>query len=304
MLNILPTKLVKNSLFATAIGFLGILCWSTNPLAISHLNSIPPYQLVATILGVYSLITVLKLTLTREWRRLKIHPKHWIMSTVAFGGMQVSLLFAFKNAPPEHVELILYLWPIQSLILGALFLHEKISWIMIVPALTSLGGLALLVSAHSTDGTYAFVWQGYLLAFLAGLLWASFNVYSKHVGQIPHDLLGIAAGVASLLTWILHFFTEETVLPTLLEAGAIIYIAMAVNVIGYYFWVHAVRWGRFALLNTIANFTPTISVILLVSFGFASWSIELGLATLLVLGSCVASGILEAKRKSLRPVTA
>ena len=96
-------------------------------------------------------------------------------------------------------------------------------------------------------------------------------------------------GVAAIVMLFLHFNFEETAAITLKDFILIAIMGLTCHGVSYILWGIGVKKGNFKFLSVLAYANPILSVILLISFGYAELSQRVIIASMLVaLGGLIA----------------
>lgn len=275
---------------ATAIGFTAVLMWGALALFTTWSGHVPPFQLVAMCFSVAFALAAAKWLLYRE--NPAVHLRHraavWLLGVGGLFGYHFFYFMALRNAPAVEASLIAYLWPLLIVLLSALLPGERLRWWHVAGGLTGLLGAALLVSKGGRldfDSRYMI---GYLSAVACALTWSTYSVVSRRFGAVPTDAVGWFCAGAAVLGLLCHLAFERTVWP----AGAgqwLAVFALGLGPVGaaFFTWDHGVKRGNIRVLGASAYSAPLISTLLLIGFGQAAATWQVGLACLLIVGGAV-----------------
>jgi drug/metabolite transporter (DMT)-like permease len=200
---------------------------------------------------------------------------------------------SFKLAPPAQVDLIFYLWPIMAVLISPIILKERFSSRVLLASFLGLSSVLIIIIGEegtnllSINPDYI---KGYLMAFIGAISWALYNVLSRKVRQAPVEMMGVFFAGSSILSTISHVTSETFIMPTIEETGYIAIMGFTTFGIAYFAWDYGVKNGNFKLLKTGAYAVPLLSIGLLVIFGKAHPSIELAIATVLILIASIFAG--------------
>ena len=138
------------------------------------------------------------------------------------------------------------------------------------------------------DGRYAF---GYLAAFLAAVVWASYSVISRRFAGVPSEAVAGFCIAAAILSLLCHVAFEETVLPSSALEWSMVALLGAFPVgLAFFVWDHGVKHGNIQLIGTAAYATPVLSTLLLTLTGYGALGLTTAIACVLVtLGAIVAA---------------
>lgn len=236
-----------------------------------------------------SVLAVFYLTKFKRWH--KIPKPSWIWVVVICGIYINDILYftAFKMAPPAHIDLINYLWPILTICLTSLLPGEHFSQRHFIGAALGLLGVYLLLY-HELGSFQISYLPGYLVAFSAALVWSVYMLATRYVGEIPVEMIIIAAFFGTFCSWGIHSQLETFVPLTTLQWFLVISMGVGAHLVAYFCWQHGINRGNYRLLSVLAYFTAVLSVGILVIAGYAAPTKELYTAVILVvIGSLVAN---------------
>lgn len=278
---------------ATLFGMLAIILWSANALLTVQLKRIPSFELIAIIFGISSITSLLFIAFKNRWSRLKQPALVWAMGIFGIYFTNFGYITSFKLAPPAQVDLIFYLWPITAVLISPVILKEKFSGRALLASFLGLSSVLIIITGEEgTNLLYinpAYL-KGYAMAFMGAVSWALYNVLSRKVKQAPVEMMAVFFTGASLLSVVSHVTTETFVIPDIYEWGYISIMGFTTFGTAYFAWDYGVKNGNFKLLKTGAYAVPLLSIGLLVIFGKAHPTIELAVATALILVASIFAG--------------
>jgi drug/metabolite transporter (DMT)-like permease len=261
------------------LGFCALLMWSLMSLLMSELAAMPIFQMTACIFSTTFLVVAIRLTMKKQWGRVKQPLWIWILGSAGICGSDFCYIAAFKHVPPAHIDFIDYLWPFMIILLSSMLPKEKLTLPQIVGGLFCVLGVYFLLvasgkSLFSMNITYI---KGYAFALFGALAWSVYSIISRTLrARIPVEMYGMYAGIGAISSFSMHYRKEIWQVPSLYESSL---IALAgVFGLAYMLWDTSVRTGNFKLLNLLAYFTPIMSVTFLVLAGKQDFSLYLVLA--------------------------
>ena len=278
---------------ATAVGAVAILLWSTLALVTTMSRAIPTFEALAITFAIGALTVLVGFLLTEGPRGilagLKLWPaKAWALSIAGIFLYHALYFLSFRLAPVGPVTIINYLWPLLIVILAGLIPRgrTKLGWPQVAGGVIGFGGTVLLLGGPVETSGSAML--GYLSAFSCAFLWSLYSVLNNRIGapgSVP--MIGVCAAVAALGA-IGHVAAGETfVVPDMTTGISLLVLGAGPVGAAFVAWDHATKKGDVGLLGAISYATPPLSMILLVVAGAAPLSLELVLATLLVVGGAV-----------------
>lgn len=284
---------------ATAIGAISIGLWGTLALLTSLTEGrIPPFQLLAMTFSV-----AFGVMLLHWWRQgssglqyLRQPLLAWVLGIGGLFGYHFLYFLALANAPVAEANLLNYLWPLLIVVFASFLPNERLRVNQVVGSLIAIAGCWLLVGG-GTEGFKTQYLMGYLAAIGAAVIWATYSVASRLVKQVPTDAVGWFCGVTALLGWLCHFGWEPTVWPSnAMQWFSVLGAGLGPVGIAFFTWDYGVKHGNLPLLGVLSYFTPLISTLLLIVFGQAAFTWQVGAACgAIILGAWVASYKSKAK---------
>lgn len=264
----------------------------------------PIFQMTACIFSITFIVVALKLTMKKQWSRVRQPWWVWILGSAGICGSDFCYIAAFKHVPPAHIDFIDYLWPFMIILLSSMLPKEKLTFPQIIGGLFCVLGVYFLLVASgksllSMNITYI---KGYAFALSGALAWSIYSIVSRAVrSRIPVEMYGMYAGIGAVSSFSMHYRTEVWQTPSLYESSLIVLIG--VFSLAYMLWDTSVRTGNFKLLNLLAYFTPIMSVTFLVLAGKQDFSLYLVLACFWVIFGVVVGSMdweVSNKRKGNR----
>ncbi len=124
---------------------------------------------------------------------------------------------------------------------------------------------------------------GSAFALSAALAWGyySFYIKSNKIDSSEHQS-GLFAGPCSIFCLVLHLLTESTVVPSLSQVAAILYLGLVIMNFSLILWNRAITHGNFKRISLFPYLTPILSIFSLVALGKVEYSNYLVISALLV----------------------
>lgn len=271
---------MKSGLSALA----AVVLWSSLAALATLLPNVPPFLKTGLGLMLGSLIA---LPLVKfDLRRLRVNWKVLALGVYGLFGYHAALFIALQTAPSVQANLVNYLWPLLIVVLVPFFIPTaKLSLRISLAAVIGFAGAALAVISGGTgDGGFAI---GYLFALMAAVVWATYSLGTKVIGDFPTAAVGLFAFVAGGLAIMVHFLFET---PTTLSSTDWLLIgALAAGPLGaaFYFWDYAIKNGNPQQIGLLSFLTPLLSTTLLVVVSGAELSPLLALSAALILAGAI-----------------
>lgn len=273
---------------ATLIGFTAILMWSLLALLTAASGKMPPFQLSAICFLIGSLPGIFVLIARPDrMRHLRQPARVWITGILGLFGYHFLYFTALRNAPAVEASLIAYLWPLLIVTGSALLPGERLKWNHIAGTLLGLGGTALIVGRNGLafDSSYL---VGYGAAFLCAFTWAGYSLATRRFEAVSTDVVTGFCLATSILSLLCHLALETTVWPASgPEWLAVAGLGLLPVGAAFYVWDFGVKNGDIQILGAASYTAPLLSTLVLILSGFATPSLGIGIACLLVTGGAV-----------------
>lgn len=281
---------------ATLIGGVAVLLWALLALFTTWAGGIPPFQLLALAFAVAFAVSLVAVILKGGRLAVLRQPLGaWALGVGGLFGYHFFYFLALGNAPAVDASLIAFLWPLLIVVFSALLPGERLRWFHLVGAVMGLAGAALLVTKGGSVTFDARYTLGYLAAFACAFTWSSYSVANRRFGGVPTDVVTGFCGVVALLGALCHLAFETTVMPSATQWGAVVLLGLGPVGAAFFVWDYGTKHGNIQVLGAFSYAAPLLSTLLLIAFGQARATWEVGAACLLIVG-----GALLAAKELLR----
>lgn len=248
------------------------------------LTHIPPFLLTGIALIIGSM---------PAWPFVLRDPAQWRipLRTLALGvyglfAYHFLLFIALRNAPPVEANLVNYLWPLFIVVLSPVVLPGvSLRWPHVLAALLGFGGAAIaIVGGRELSGTLAW---GYVPAFAAALIWATYSLMTKRVAAFPTTAIGLFGLVSGVLSLACHAVLEPAV--ALAPRDWMLLAVLGLGPLGasFFLWDKALKLGDARHIGILSYITPLASTALLLVVSGQPFSASIGLATALIIGAAI-----------------
>jgi drug/metabolite transporter (DMT)-like permease len=260
---------------------LATFLWATNVLLGRLLNTqIGPFTLAASRFTIASLLYAAML----RWGtspsspspspQKLTHREGWLLAAMALTGVvgfPGLLYLSLHWTTASKAAMINGTLPLVTILLSALFLHEKIKSWHIWGSLISLTGVILIIGG----GTLALLKgnalnPGDMLVLLDSLLWGLYSVISRVVsrGRSALTITAISTWLGMPLLYLIALFEWRSQPPLITWSLAlwVIYIAIFPTCIGFFAWNEGVRLLGPTQSMAFYNLLPFFGVLLSVIF--------------------------------------
>ncbi len=276
---------------ATLIGLTAVLMWSFLSLLTVVSGEVPPFQLAAMAFAIGGALGALPLV-RGNTKVLRQPVAVWTLGVVGLFGYHALYFLALRLAPPAEAQLVNYLWPLLIVLFAALLPGERLRPHHVAGALLGLAGTVLLfIDRGGTTFALAYL-PGFAAAIGAAIAWATYSVLSRLFAAVPTAAVAGFCLATAALSGVCHLLFEDTRWPV----GAVQWLAVVALGIGpvgaaFYAWDIGVKHGDIRVLGAASYAAPLLSTGYLVLAGYATASLALAGAALLV----SAGGLLAAK---------
>jgi drug/metabolite transporter (DMT)-like permease len=278
---------------ATLIGLTAILMWSLLAALTVGTGKIPAFQLAAMTFAIGALVGSLTwIGRPDAIAALRQPALAWIVGVGGLFGYHALYFLALRFAPPAEAGLLNYLWPLLLVLFSSLLPGERLAPHHVIGALLGLVGTVLLFAASSGSGFAPGQLPGLIAAFVAAFVWAAYSVMSRRLKSVPTDAVAGFCAVTALLAAAVHEVVEVTVWPeTMGQWLAIIVLGVGPVGAAFYAWDIGMKRGDIRVLGAASYATPLLSTLFLILAGFATPSVSIAIAAVLIAGG----GLIAAK---------
>ena len=280
----------RGVLRATMVGASALAMWSALALFATGARGIPSFQLVTLCFSIAFLLALGRWLVRGESviSHLRLPRRAWLIGIGGLFGYHLLYFFALRMAPPVHVNLLNYLWPLFVVMLSALLPGERLRWWHVAGSVLGLIGAAILVRGDGSASIEAGQAWGYGMAFAGALTWGLYSLASRrYLSHVPTDAVGGFCLGTAVLALVCHLAVETWVWPTPGEWIAILALGLGPAGGAFFAWDYAVKRGDIRSLGGLSYGVPLLSTVLLVIFGFAEPSVSIAMACLLIAGGAV-----------------
>lgn len=279
---------------ATLAGVASILQWAFLPVLAKLAGDIPPFQITGLAFSIAFLMVLAKWTKEKSGTLSHFRLPLPLIGLGIWGifGFHFCYFFALQIAPPVDAFLIIQMWPLLIVLLAPSIAREPLKPYHLLGAAIAFTGVVCVVFAKGFTGFSPAYITGYTLAAIAAFTWAGYSVLSRRfASHMTSDVIGAFCGLSAALSFLCHGLFESW-LP-LTGFQWLIILLMGLGPVGsaFFTWNHGMKHGNIALLGILALGVPLLGTLLLISFGFGSFTSLTILATLLVVtGGAIGSG--------------
>lgn len=278
---------------ATLIGFAAILMWSLLSLLTVASGTVPPFQLAAMTFAIGGGLGAASWLFRPSAAQALRQPwQVWALGVGGLFGYHALFFFALRLAPPAEAQLVNYFWPLFIVLGSALLPDERLKSHHVIGALIALAGTVVLFLGRGGITFAGAYLPGFACAFGAAVAWAVYSVLSRRFAAVPTDAVAGFCLATAALAAVFHVAFEATHWPQTTGQWLAV-LALGIGPVGaaFYVWDIGMKRGDIRFLGVASYIAPLLSTAFLVLAGYASASLSLLVAAVLVAGG----GILAAK---------
>jgi drug/metabolite transporter (DMT)-like permease len=276
---------------ATLIGLTAVLMWSFLSLLTVMSGEVPPFQLAAMAFAIGGALGALVL-MRGNAKVLRQPVAVWVLGIAGLFGYHALYFLALRLAPPAEAQLVNYLWPLLIVLFASLLPGERLRLHHVAGALLGLAGTVLLfIDRGGTTFALAYL-PGFAAAVGAAIAWATYSVLSRLFAAVPTAAVAGFCLATAALSGLCHLVFEDTRWPANVVQWFAV-VALGIGPVGaaFYAWDIGVKRGDIRVLGAASYAAPLLSTGYLVLAGYATASLALAAAALLI----SAGGLLAAK---------
>ena len=282
-------RIESSTLFAA--GAIGL--WGALALLSVQLTQVPPFLLVGLALCIGGLCGV------THWREWRVPPTTFLLGCVGLFGYHFCLFMALRFAPALEANLINYLWPLLIVVLAPVLLPGmSLTARHLIGATLGLAGCVLIVLGKGTIGLSTRHALGYLLAFVAAVLWSSYSLLTRRVKPFHTGAIGGFCFASGLLALAAHAALEPSYQLKSIEWIWLLVLGAGPMGAAFFLWDAALKRGDARSIGTLAYITPLLSTTLLAVFGGGHLGWQAMAACVLILGGAmVGNGVVPLRMR-------
>ena len=252
-----------------------------------NLRGLPEMQIMSMVFLVAFAACSVSNTISGSWKKSLRAPVSTLVFLL-FGVIlqQIIYVCAVSNAPPAEVDVIVYIWPIVSILLSFIAFRTKFTMLQLVSVFLGIGAVALVMKGKVGFGNASI---GHYLALLSAILWGIYSVMASKLPKMDCSQFTFIFLVGFIIAFAYHTYFEKFVWPDVTQCCMIVYIGVLPNLAAYLLWTNAMQSKTASSLLIIAYSKPIASVTLLCIFGYVEASWALAAATIMVFVSGVLS---------------
>jgi drug/metabolite transporter (DMT)-like permease len=275
-----------------------ICLWGFQAAIVNRLSHLPPLFLIGVSLTLCGLFTI---PWIKTW---KVPLKTFLIGVGSLFGYHFLLFTSYQYADVVEANIINYLWPLFIVVFSPLYLkNSSLRAYHIVGAVLGMVGVWLII----TNGKLVIFgsnYFGYILAFLAALVWSNYSLITKRLPTFADTAVCGFCFFAGLIACAVYSSEANIVRSiinlTIKDWGYLLILAIGPMTIGLFTWSAALKRGDARIIGALSYLTPMLSTLFLVILNKnkLTW-ISFGAMCLIVLGAIIGSRDLFTRKNSL-----
>lgn len=207
-----------------------------------------------------------------------------LVGVIGVGGFNLALFNGLQYTSAANGALIMALSPLMTSIVNALLQREWLSRVQVFSLVGGLTGVLLVITNGSVQQLLHFsVNQGDVMIAAGMLAWSGYTICSQRVGHwlpvLPFTLLSMIAASVSMSVM---GFGRGDFEPWLELMGlspiafcSVLYIGIFATVLGYLFWINAVKKLGPAKASVFFNLVPVFAALTALAMGQSVTEIQM-----------------------------
>lgn len=259
---------MKNNRKSVILALLAIMLWSTVgsafKLTLNYLN----YTQIVLFSSLISLIFLAILIIATGKIKLVLNTPIRLIGKSAIMGFlnpfayYLILLKAYSLLQAQEAVSLNYTWPIVLVILSAVFLKQKMTWLNIVSLLVSFAGM-LVIATRGNFQSFEFSNPlGIGLALLSAFFWAGYWLLNLKDERNSEEKLFMNFLFGFIYTLIYSILTHNILLPESEAIVGVIYIGLFEMGITFVIWLNALKYAEHtSVVSNLVYLSPFLSMI-------------------------------------------
>ncbi|NKE05912.1 DMT family transporter [Bacillus selenatarsenatis] len=259
----------RTKITASVYALLSISFWGVSFVsAKAVLGKLDPYSLLVLRFGIGALFLLFILLLNRYRLRISIRyiPHLVVLGILGVFIHQVLQATALLTINASSAGWLISFSPIFTVLLSVLFLHEKMDLKKGIGMVVAIAGVFLVTTTRSGHSFEFALNIGFILMILSTLNWAVYSILLKRL-QIPYPALLVTfymslIGFVLTLPFIIRNKGWESLpLLTQTEWAHLLFLAIFVSGIGYWYWGKALEVLDASRVSTFIYLEPLVTLI-------------------------------------------
>ncbi|PKP02327.1 MAG: EamA family transporter [Bacteroidetes bacterium HGW-Bacteroidetes-9] len=258
---------MKQSNKSIILALLAVLCWSTIgsafKLTLNYLN-FTQVLLFSTFVAVLFLGTVLMIK--GKLKKVLNTPLRSIGSSAIMGLLNpfayyLILLKAYSILQAQEAVALNYIWPMILVVLSAIFLKHRISWLNIFFLLISFSGTIVIATKGNLLSLEFSNPTGIALALSSAFFWAAYWLLNMKDHRETEEKLFVNFGFGFVYILVYSILTNNLIIPGPEASFGVIYIGLFEMGITFILWLNALKYAaNTAKVSNLVYLSPFLSL--------------------------------------------
>lgn len=249
------------------LALLAVLCWSTIgsafKLTLNYLN-FTQVLLFSTFVAVLFLGTVLitkgklKHVFSTPLRSIGLSAIMGLLNPFAY---YLILLKAYSILQAQEAVALNYIWPMILVLLSAIFLKHKISWLNMIFLLISFSGTIVIATKGNLLSLEFSNPAGIALALSSAFFWAIYWLLNMKDQRETEEKLFVNFGFGFIYILLYSILTNNLIIPGPEASFGVIYIGLFEMGITFILWLNALKYAvNIAKVSNLVYLSPFLSL--------------------------------------------
>ncbi|MBK9359417.1 MAG: DMT family transporter [Bacteroidales bacterium] len=208
---------------------------------------------------------------------LVVNGKMKLLSSVTFKSVRMSAVMGFLNPfayylillkaysvlKAQEAVVLNYTWPLILVLLSAIFLKSKITWINLISLAISFSGTFIIATRGDIFSFQFSNPTGIVLALSSALFWASYWLINMKDVRGTEEKIFLNFLFGFIYTLIYSILTNNLIVPGLEATAGVIYIGLFEMGITFVIWLNALKLAvNTAKISNLVYLSPFISLLI------------------------------------------
>ena len=208
---------------------------------------------------------------------LVVNGKMKLLSSVTFRSVRMSAVMGFLNPfayylillkaysvlKAQEAVVLNYTWPLILVLLSAIFLKSKITWINLISLAISFSGTFIIATRGDIFSFQFSNPTGIVLALSSALFWASYWLINMKDVRGTEEKIFLNFLFGFIYTLIYSILTNNLIVPGLEATAGVIYIGLFEMGITFVIWLNALKLAvNTAKISNLVYLSPFISLLI------------------------------------------
>jgi drug/metabolite transporter (DMT)-like permease len=250
-----------------------IILWSLSAVLLSHLSTPPIEGLIITTTIASSLIAA-KITWQKNWQKLMTHKKQIMLTGIFLSINNLGYYLSFRYISATLIDIICWLWPAILLTTHSFIYKNKLNFKTKAAILLSTIAV-LIIHPIKIDIINNNFLIGIALSFMATFAWCGYSLVTNKYKNIPSEFFIISIALSLPFLILLHFLFEPNIVPNTQDWQILLTLGLGPASMAFFCWDYSLKKGPLNIITISSCCIPVFSIIILIFFDRANFSINL-----------------------------